>query len=88
MPSSFWRFTVFKIVAVICGLFVVLTAAAMFIYPGGTNTDKTTAGYSFLGNFFSDLGRTVARGGDMNTPSKAHSGLQMRPSTQLSGVIT
>ena len=66
MNSSFWRFTVFKIVAVICVVFVVLTATAMFVYPGGTNTDKTTVGYSFLGNFFSDLGMTVAHNGQAN----------------------
>ena len=67
MQSSFWRFTAFKIVAVICVLFVVLTAAAMLIYPGGTNTDKTTVGYSFLGNFFSDLGLTIAHNGQTNS---------------------
>jgi len=64
--SSFWRLTIFKIVAVICVLFVVLTASAMFIYPGGTNTDKTAVGYSFLGNFFSDLGIIVAHNGQSN----------------------
>ncbi len=66
MTSSFWRFTAFKIVAVICALFVALTAAAMFIYPGGTSTDKTTIGYSFFGNFFSDLGITIAHNGQPN----------------------
>lgn len=40
--------------------FMVLTAAAMFAYPGGTNVDHGSRGYSFLTNFFSDLGMTVA----------------------------
>jgi phage shock protein PspC (stress-responsive transcriptional regulator) len=64
--SSFWQFTAFKIVSVICVLFVILTAAAMFIYPGGTNTAKTTIGYSFTANFFSDLGLTIAHNGQAN----------------------
>jgi hypothetical membrane protein len=44
-----------------------LTAVAMLVYPGGTVTDKTTVGYSFFQNFFSDLGRTVTRAGAPNT---------------------
>jgi hypothetical protein len=37
--------------------FVVLTAIAMLVYPGGTTNDHYTNHYSFLTNFFSDLGR-------------------------------
>lgn len=40
--------------------FMVFTAGAMFLYPGGTNVDRQTRGYAFLHNFFSDLGMTVA----------------------------
>ena len=58
--SKFWRETVFRIVVVGCLLFLVLTIIAMLIYPGGTLEDKTTTGYQFLYNFFSDLGRTIA----------------------------
>lgn len=52
-----------------CGLFVLLTLAAMLAYPGGTVVDPTTKGYSFFRNFFSDLGRTVSPLGEPNTLS-------------------
>lgn len=38
-------------------IFLVLTGLAMLWYPGGTTNDANTSGYSFLQNFFSDLGR-------------------------------
>ena len=38
--------------------FFVLTIIAMLVYPGGTLHDATTDAYSFLNNFFSDLGRS------------------------------
>lgn len=49
-----------------CIFFIVLTAVAMFFYPGGTASDPTTRGYVFWMNFFSDLGRTQARNGQPN----------------------
>lgn len=49
--------------------FVLLTALAMRSYPGGTNVDHLARGYSFLHNFFSDLGLTVAHNGQPNTVS-------------------
>ena len=54
---------VFSIVIAGCLLFVALTLAAMVFYPGGTLADKTTSGYSFFQNFFSDLGRTESYAG-------------------------
>jgi hypothetical protein len=39
---------------------------AMLLYPGGTIRDPSTSGYSFFQNFLSDLGRTVAWGGQPN----------------------
>lgn len=36
--------------------FLLLTVIAMWLYPGGTAVDPTTAGYDFFRNFFSDLG--------------------------------
>ena len=39
----------------------------MLLYPGGTALDSTTRGYSFFGNSLSDLGSTVAWGGQANT---------------------
>lgn len=70
MPNSsspFWRKRAFQIVIAACGQFVVLTIIAMLVYPGGTSADKTSAGYSFFTNFFSDLGRTIAHNGQPNS---------------------
>ena len=51
--------------------FVVLTAIAMFLYPGGyENGDEVvyhTTHYSFIHNFFSDLGATRTYTGQCNT---------------------
>jgi hypothetical protein len=44
--------------------FLFFSALAMILYPGGTITDFETTGYSFLNNFFSDLGRTITFTGD------------------------
>ncbi|MCP4123163.1 MAG: DUF998 domain-containing protein [Bacteroidetes bacterium] len=46
--------------------FFILTIIAMFIYPGGTLHDATLESYSFLNNFFSDLGRTQDFEGNVN----------------------
>lgn len=67
--STFWRQGVFRLVAICCVLFVLLTAVAMLFYPGGTATDPTTRGYSFFTNFFSELGLTQTRTGQPNTVS-------------------
>ncbi len=39
----------------------------MVFYAGGTVTDPTARGYSFVQNFFSDLGRTLSPLGEPNT---------------------
>ena len=69
MNSPFWQKHVYLIVVIGCGLFVLLTVAAMFAYPGGTFTGETTTGYNFFRNFFSDLGRVTAPNGQLNTVS-------------------
>jgi hypothetical protein len=46
--------------------FVILTTIGMILYPGGTFLDSTIHGYSFFMNYFSDIGRTVARIGGSN----------------------
>ena len=69
MRSAFWQKHVYRFVFIGCGLFVLLTVAAMFAYPGGTFTDPTTVGYDFFRNFFSDLGRVAAPNGQSNTVS-------------------
>ena len=46
--------------------FFFLTIIAMLLYPGGTLHDATLESYSFLNNFFSDLGRTQDFEGNVN----------------------
>ena len=67
MRSSFWSTAAYRVVIAGILAFLVLTTLAMFIYPGGTGIDKTSAGYLFFTNYFSDLGRTVAHNGASNT---------------------
>lgn len=69
MRSSSSHTTAYRVVIAGILAFLALTTLAMFIYPGGTNLDKTTAGYQFFTNYFSDLGRTVAHNGQPNTVS-------------------
>ena len=69
MKSPFWQKQVYLCVLWGCGLFVILTVAAMFAYPGGLFTGELTTGYDFSRNFFSDLGRTMVEGGRSNTVS-------------------
>jgi hypothetical protein len=65
-PLPRWLPPAFTAVLVACLQFVVLTLAAMALYPGGTVADPTVARYSFVRNFFSDLGRTVSPLGEPN----------------------
>ena len=69
MESPLRQPQIFRYVFLGCGLFVVLTFIAMLTYPGGTFADGTTVGYSFLHNFFSDLGRVTAPNGQSNMVS-------------------
>jgi hypothetical protein len=67
MRQSFWAGAAYRVVIAGILAFLALTTLAMFVYPGGTSLDKTSAGYQFFFNFFSDLGRTVAHNGQPNT---------------------
>ena len=69
MNTPFWQKHVYRYVFIGCGLFVLLTIAAMFIYPGGNSNDEWTEGYDFYRNFFSDLGRFRLVNGNLNTTS-------------------
>jgi len=69
MNTPFWQKHVYRYVFIGCGLFVFLTIAAMFIYPGGNSNDERTEGYDFFRNFFSDLGRFRLVNGSLNTTS-------------------
>jgi hypothetical membrane protein len=71
MKSRFWQTKVYRYIIVGCGLFLVLTVAAMFAYPGGNFKEELTTGYDFFHNFFSDLGRITVVGGRSNLVSAA-----------------
>jgi hypothetical protein len=61
-----WGTKPFRFALFACVQFVVLTAVAMWAYPGGSAADPSSRGYSFFHNFFSELGLTVTRGGHAN----------------------
>ncbi len=65
------RRRVFQFVLFATAQFVLLTALAMLVYPGGTHGDPRSPGYAFFANFFSDLGRMQAHNGASNTLSAA-----------------
>jgi hypothetical membrane protein len=69
MSNISLRERIFGWVPLCCILFVVLSSVAMIFYPGGIKNDSSTHGYSFLLNYFSDLGRFRARNGVTNTVS-------------------
>ncbi|MFW9942466.1 MAG: hypothetical protein ACFFFT_15615 [Candidatus Thorarchaeota archaeon] len=52
-----------------CIQFIIITTIAMLFYEGGTYIDPSTSHYVFWYNYFSDLGRTVAHSGTINTLS-------------------
>jgi len=47
-------------------IFIVLNIIAMFMYAGGNMNDYNQEGYSFIKNFFSDLGRRYSLAGESN----------------------
>ena len=69
MRSVFWPKGVFNLVIAGCIAFVLLTLVAMFFYPGGTFSDVNSRGYSFFGNFFSELGMARTHNGGEKTVS-------------------
>jgi len=60
------RLTIFTLARWASVASVALACMAMLLYPGGTIRDPSTSGYSFFQNFLSDLGSTVAWGGQPN----------------------
>lgn len=55
-----------KAATIACVQFVVLTALAMLVYRGGNHLDPHYRAYSFIHNFFSDLGLTRTYRGESN----------------------
>ncbi|MFX1444962.1 MAG: hypothetical protein ACFFHV_16240 [Promethearchaeota archaeon] len=66
MKLKNWREIAYLLASIACIQTIILTIIAMFFYAGGTVRDPTYPGYSFWGNYFSDLGRTVAFSGRSN----------------------
>lgn len=56
----------FRLVAIGCAAFVVLTLLAMFLYAGGSRANSKGTHYDFFDNFFSDLGGTHTPSGRSN----------------------
>lgn len=61
MKTTALENAIFGFALLACATFLILTTLAMAFYPGGTALDPNSLGYHFWINFFSDLGRTVAR---------------------------
>jgi len=59
--------TVFKVTRWSAVSGTLLVGMAMLLYPGGTFRNPSTHGYSFFQNSLSDLGTTVAWGGQRNS---------------------
>ena len=64
--NSNWRQWFFLLGIIGAVQFVVMTVLAMYFYDGGTLHQRELRGYSFLLNYFSDLGRTVDFRGQSN----------------------
>ena len=63
------RLTIWTLIRAAILWFVVCAGTSMLLYPGGTRLDRSTVGYSFTQNPFSELGRTIARNGEPNLAS-------------------
>jgi hypothetical membrane protein len=61
-----WRQIAFILAIINCLQSLFFTILAILFYPGGTFSDPNTNGYSFFGNIFSDLGRSIAHSGESN----------------------
>ena len=48
-------------------VFALLYFAATFFYPGGSNADKTTAGFDWFNNYWCDLTGQFAKNGEINS---------------------
>lgn len=61
-----WQNHTYPLVMASTVQFAALTLLAMLVYPGGTLVDPASEGYSFLTNFFSDLGLLTSYNGAPN----------------------
>ena len=66
MKDKFWILDMPKYSMII---FILFNIIAMFLYPGGNINEQEQIGYSFIRNFFSDLGMTVSHSDENNLGS-------------------
>jgi len=64
-----WRFFGFSFVMVAPIQYLIVGFIAMYFYSGGTLYNFSQPGFTFWGNYFSDLGRIVALSGESNLVS-------------------
>jgi hypothetical protein len=69
MVSHRWKRGILTFCLACFAVYAFLNPLAMLLYPGGTSTDQEAEGYSFLENFFSDLGMVHTYGGEPKTLS-------------------
>jgi hypothetical protein len=69
MDSYRWNRGILAFCLVCFTVYVLFNPLAMILYPGSTSTDQDSEGYSFLDNFFSDLGMVHTYGGEPKTLS-------------------
>ncbi|HMK19603.1 MAG TPA: hypothetical protein VK492_15480 [Chitinophagaceae bacterium] len=50
-----------------CVLFIILYIVAALLYPGGSETDKTSIGYNWMKNYWCNLLNNTAINGQLNT---------------------
>ncbi len=50
-------------------LYIIFIGIGMILYPGGSQVDPNTVGYTFFENSLSDIGRTIALNGEPNLPA-------------------
>lgn len=64
MGSHRWKRGILIFCLACFAVYALFNPLAMLLYPGGTSTDQDAEGYSFLKNFFSDLGMVRTYGGE------------------------
>lgn len=64
MASSRWKRRTLRFCLASSAVYAVFNLMAMLLYPGGTVIDQDARGYSFLENFFSDLGMAHTYAGE------------------------
>ncbi|TFF99644.1 MAG: hypothetical protein EU542_08860 [Promethearchaeota archaeon] len=61
-----WRYFGFSFVMIAPIQYFIIGLIAMFFYSGGTLYNSSQPGFTFWGNYFSDLGRLIALSGKSN----------------------